>query len=341
MKKMIFVWIAISLIFTGCNFQNDVIPEVVNKTVNVVVNMDKPGFGDVTRAPRSGWENGDEVIVNLGSPVFCLKLIYNEGRWITEPWVDEEFDGGTFTKADADIFEEILASYLYEDEDEYELTDVVAAYFSSGVKEISFGPLTRAVRQGINIETNASDEVMGECILTCEDGVGLIKRTDVGYELTLDITMVPRVAQFTIRDLELADLYGDDVVRHIVNYGPVNMCSGGSLPGDGTIILNNWSDSDRESQGAVAYQNADGISFYAVPWSSNDDIPEYIRNWDEENLGIDFDINTDYYKTIDYIIEFALPNANDWTRNFGPKTVKVGDAVIMDGPYTHGAEGWE
>ena len=343
MKKMIFVWVALSFIFTGCSLQNDDIQEIANKAVKVVINMDKPGFGKDTRAPRVGWEDGDEVVVSLGSPMFCLKLIYNDGGWTTEAWVDEEFDGGTFTKGDEDILDEIFADYLDDDEYELELTNVMAAYFSSGVKEISWGPVTRAVEHGINIDTYASAEMWGECIMTCEDGTGLIKRTDGGFELTLDITMVPQVAQFTIRDLELDDIIKeyDSEMRIIASYGPVNMCAGGTFRNNGTISLHNWSDSERESQGAMAYENADGVSFYAVPWSSNADIPECLRDWYEEDCGIDFDVNTNFYKTVDYEIEFSKPNGIGLARNFGPKTVRVGDAVIMDGPHTPGAEGWE
>ena len=344
MKKMIFVWAALSLIFAGCSSENEDIQMDAKKTVKVVVNMDKPSFGEVTRAPRRGWEDGDEVVVSLGSPMFCLKLIYNDGGWTTEAWVDEEFDGGTFTKGDEDILDEIFADYLDDDEYELELTDVMAAYFSSGVKEISWGPVTRLVEKGINIDTYASVEAWGECIMTCEDGEAVIKRTDGGFELTLDITMVPRVAQFTIRDLELDQILETQVdeqsFRLIANYGPVNMCSGGTFRSNG-ISLNNWSDSTFESQGAFAYNNADGVSFYAVPWSSNDDIPEDMRSWYEEDHHIDFNASPDFYKTVDYIIEFSKPNGIGWARNFGPKTVRVGDAVIMDGPYTPGAEGWE
>ena len=340
---MIFVWAALSLIFAGCSSENEDIQMDAKKTVKVVVNMDKPSFGEVTRAPRRGWEDGDEVVVSLGSPMFCLKLIYNDGGWTTEAWVDEEFDGGTFTKGDEDILEEILADY-FDDEEEVEIPDVMAAYFSSGVKEISWGPVTRAVEHGINIDTYASAEVWGECIMTCEDGTSLIKRTDAGYELTLDITMKPRVAQFTIRDLELDQINEEQVVdqsfRLIANYGPVNMCSGGTFRSSG-ISLNNWSNSTFESQGAFAYNNADGVSFYAVPWSSNDDIPEDMRSWYEEDHHIDFNASPDFYKTVDYMIEFSKPNGTSWVRNFGPKTVEVGDAVIMNGPYTPGAEGWE
>ena len=179
--------------------------------------------------------------------------------------------------------------------------------------------------------------------MTSRDGFSTIKRTDDGFELTLNVTMEPRVAQFTIRDLTLEKIsvseYGG--FRLITNWGPVNMYSGGSIRTDGVYILNNWSDSERESQGAVAYQNADGVSFYAVPWLSNDDIPAEMKNWYEEDEGMDLSANAGFYKTIDYNIEFSLPNGNSLGRNFGPKTVEVGDAVIMNGPYTEGTEGWK
>ena len=47
------------------------------KEVKVTVNMDKPGFGEDTRAERTGWEEGDEVVVYFGDPRFCLILKYN------------------------------------------------------------------------------------------------------------------------------------------------------------------------------------------------------------------------------------------------------------------------
>ena len=340
---MFFALAALLLAFTACTSENEVMDTPKKKEVKVIVNMDKPSFGDDTRAPRTGWEEDDEVVVYFGNPNSCLKLIYNEGRWITETWVDEERDGKAFTKGDLDILNDFFADFLDEDEDEVS-RDIWAIYFSSGVKEINYGPITRASYRALNIKTYASAEVWGECIMTCPDGVSTIKRTDDGFELTLDITMVPRVAQFTIRDLALEDIsespYGG--FRLIGNWGPVNMCSGGSIREDGAYILNNWSDSERESQGAVAYQNADGVSFYAVPWTCNADIPEYLRNWYEEEYEIDLDTNLDFYKTINYFIDFSQPNGNSLERNFGPKTVKVGDAVIMDGPYTEGAESkWE
>ena len=342
MKKMFFALAALLLAFTACTSENEVMDTPKKKEVKVTVNMDKPGFGEDTRAERTGWEEGDEVVVYFGDPLFCLILKYNESRWTTETWVNKEVNGESFTKGDSDILNEFIANFLDEDEDEVSM-DIYSIYFSSGVKEINFGPITRASYSALNIKTHASAEGWGECIMTSRDGRSTIKRTDDGFELTLNVTMEPRVAQFTIRNLSLEKIsvseYGG--FRLIANLGPVNMYSGGSIRTDGVYILNNWSDLEGGSQGAVAYQNADGVSFYAVPWLSNDDIPTEMRSWYEENKGIDLSANADFYKTIDYNIGFSLPNGTSLSRNFGPRTVNVGDAVIMNGPYTEGAEDWK
>ena len=344
MKKMFFALAALLLAFTACTSENEAMDTPNKKEVKVTVNMDKPGFGEDTRAERTGWEEGDEVVVYFGDPRsrFCLILKYNESRWTTETWFDKEENGESFTKGDSDILNEFIADFLDDDQDEV-TRDIYSIYFSSGVKEINFGSITRASFSALNIKTHASAEGWGECIMTSRDGFSTIKRTDDGFELTLNVTMEPRVAQFTIRDLTLEKISVSECggFRLITNWGPVNMYSGGSIRTDGVYILNNWSDSERESQGAVAYQNADGVSFYAVPWLSNDDIPAEMKNWYEEDEGIDLSANAGFYKTIDYNIEFSLPNGNSLGRNFGPKTVKVGDAVIMNGPYTEGTEGWE
>ena len=65
MKKMFFALAALVLAFTACTSENEVI-DTPKKEVKVTVNMDKPGFGDDSRAPRRGWEEGDQVTVVLG-----------------------------------------------------------------------------------------------------------------------------------------------------------------------------------------------------------------------------------------------------------------------------------
>ena len=82
MKKIFFALAALVLAFTGCSQEEDAIQVSEKKAVKVVVNMDKPGFGEDTRAPRQGWEDGDQVIValNYDSDIYTsgyIKLIYN------------------------------------------------------------------------------------------------------------------------------------------------------------------------------------------------------------------------------------------------------------------------
>ena len=65
MKKMFFALAALVLAFIGCSQEDEAIQTNEQKAVKVVVNMDKPGFGEDTRAARTGWEDGDNVAVVL------------------------------------------------------------------------------------------------------------------------------------------------------------------------------------------------------------------------------------------------------------------------------------
>ena len=49
MKKIFFALAALVLAFTGCSQEEDAIQVSEKKAVKVVVNMDKPGFGEDTR----------------------------------------------------------------------------------------------------------------------------------------------------------------------------------------------------------------------------------------------------------------------------------------------------
>lgn len=313
---MFFALAALVLAFTACTSENEVIDTPKKKEVKVTVNMDKPGFGEDTRAERTGWEEGDEVVVYFGSRYFLLKLTYNESTWTNEAWVDEEWNGGTFTQGDSDILNEIFADFLYEDEDETSVR-VCAVYFSSGVKEITFGPITARAAAGtgidvLNIETKASAELKGECIMTCEDGMATIKRTDEGYELILNITMIPRVAQFTIRDLDFNNF--DNKVLSVS--GALTAYAGAIITNDGSIKPNPI------EHDCWPHFNEDGISIYASPWTEATDVIPLgsfvfgYRYGSGEGLG--------------YIRKFE-----------GMSDLKNGDAVIMNGPLTEGAVGWE
>ena len=318
MKKIFFALAALVLAFTGCSQEEDAIQVSEKKAIKVVVNMDKPGFGEDTRAPRTGWEDGDQVIVALsdGLEIYTsgyIKLIYNvtEGRgaWTTEFW---ESTGKTSSSN--------FINNLY---DRF-VTDgsVKAAYFSSGVKSVEIPSL--------NITTNASYgfDKFGECVMTCEDGT----YSFVGDVLTLTITMIPQVAQFTIRDLNVEDGWNISIE------GPVNGYAGGKITPDGvelTLI--------EDVLYGYPHQNGNDISIFAAPWQSNADIPDFIRSLPGYEITSEESYKEPYYFTV------HDEDTYWFVREFDYKEVAIGGAVIMDGPYTEdedgnktaGAQEWE
>lgn len=346
MKKLIFVMAALSLAFVGCNTDKEFEQPVENKALKVVVNMDKPSFGDDTRAARTDWEDGDEVVVTIDNNIadYCLILTYDgtSKKWTTTVMEPNRRTGVFAEGSISNIAYDILG-------DATEVSNIArAAYFSSGVAEIVYGNLSAAastrasVTDGLIIVTNASlgcswkgnntpsvGSRFGECIMICREGEFTLKETDDSYELTLDITMQPMVAQFTIRDLKVEDDW------RIWVDAPMTFAAGGYFTTRGIYI----NATEYQSLG-YCHQNGNDISIYAVPWQSNDDIPSYMLP-----EGVDFDsLEEDFYTTCPYYVNI---HSTDWSidveRDFGVKGVlEAGDAVIVDGPYTSGAEDkWE
>lgn len=331
---------ALSLAFVGCNTDKEFEQPVENKALKVVVNMDKPSFGDDTRAARTDWEDGDEVVVTIGNiSEYCLILTYDgtSKKWTTTV-MEPNMRTGVFVEGSiSNIAYDILG-------DATEVSSIArAAYFSSGVAEIAYGNLSAAAStrasatNGLIIVTNAgrgcswkggtpsAGDHFGECIMICREGVFTLKETDDSYELTLDITMQPMVAQFTIRDLKVEDDW-----RIFVD-APMTFAAGGYFTERGIYI----NATEYQSLG-YCHQNGNDISIYAVPWRSNDDIPSYALPDD-----VDFDtLEEDFYTTCPYYVNIYSTDGNiDFERDFGEKGVlEAGDAVIVDGPYTSGAE---
>ena len=345
MKKLIFVMAALSLAFVGCNTDKEFEQPVENKALKVVVNMDKPSFGDDTRAARTDWEDGDEVVVTIDNNIadYCLILTYDgtSKKWTTTVMEPNRRTGVFAEGSISTIANDILG-------DATEVSSIArAAYFSSGVAEIVYGNLSAAastrasVTNGLIIATNASQgcswkgdtpsvgDRFGECIMICREGGFTLKETDDSYELTLDITMQPMVAQFTIRDLKVEDDW------RIWVDAPMTFAAGGYFTERGIYI----NATEYQSLG-YCHQNGNDISIYAVPWQSNDDIPSYMLP-----DGEDFDtLEEDFYTTCPYYVNiYPTDGSIDFERDFGVKGVlEAGDAVIVDGPYTSGAEDkWE
>ena len=92
---MFFALAALLLAFTACTSENDMI-DTSKKEVKVTVNMDKPTFGDDSRAARQGWEDGDQVVVVLGDYFGAfIHLGYNGylGEWTA---VYAKYNGESF-----------------------------------------------------------------------------------------------------------------------------------------------------------------------------------------------------------------------------------------------------
>ena len=314
MKKIFFALAALVLAFIGCSQEEDAIQVSEKKAVKVVVNMDKPGFGDDTRAARTGWVEGDEVVIMLDDDLEHLILLrYNGTSW-------EEM----VTYLDIDIFRPMGSA-----QNDYlaDLTNgtLKAIYCSSGIYGAKPFPeeyVDVEDLEGIDIISYArnnedydedlgdySPNPLGECIMTCENGT----YSASSGVLTLNITMVPRVAQFTIKNLS-------DDEEGKTSEGLEVGVAGGNLfayagafimPGEG-IILGQVYLAGRYNACWV-HPNADGISIYASTYGSN-------------NFAND---ETYIFSVGDYVREF---NCNEYKSR-----IYNGAAIIMDGPYTDGA----
>ena len=301
MKKIFFALAALVLAFTGCSQEEDAIQVSEKKAIKVVVNMDKPGFGEDTRAARQGWEAGDEVVAVLANQFgVYVKLTYQENKtWETAFYRYDEDEEGYIELSEGES-----VSLVAELETALSSGSVKAAYFSSGVLGVSYDETY------VHIITNALTQDMGECIMTCEDGEYSVS----GGVLTLDITMIPQVAQFTIKDLDIADGYS-------VGYeGTIDVYAGGIITAGGVVL---------EPLGTLVgnheawvHDNKDGISIYASPWQ---EVP------DGFDMGL---LNS--VGGLGYFCFFLYGTAdNEYYRDFqGRSTLKNGDAVIFDGPTT-------
>jgi hypothetical protein len=319
MKKLIFVMAALSLAFVGCNTDKEFEQPVENKALKVVVNMDKPSFGDDTRAARTDWEDGDEVICTMGGPGTGIRLTYDadSNSWTTKIF-QKSVSGTNYREVD---FDEVMASFLENPEDAE--GPVMAAYFSSGIHILEFVEPPTTPLPAMVIATNAARISMGECVMTCENGTYKVEETASEYVLTLDITMKPQVAQYTIRNLNVEDGWNISIE------GPVNGYAGGKITPDGvelTLI--------EDVLYGYPHQNGNDISIFAAPWQSNADIPDFIRSLPG------YEITSEESYKEPYVFTVHDEDTYWFEREFDYKAVEIGDAVIMNGPTTSGAEGW-
>ena len=323
MKKIFFALAALVLAFTGCSQEEDAIQVSEKKAVKVVVNMDKPGFGEDTRAPRQGWEEGDVVGIILNDDFeHLIALTYNGTSWKETVWFFDDVYGKwapIFSKP-GQVDETATAAYLAS------LLpisgDLKAIYCSSGIYGAKPSPDDAATvedLEGIEIISYARnnedyDDVLdfiynplGECIMTCEDGTYSVSEG----VLTLNITMKPQVAQFTIKDLS-DDEEGKTSEGYEVGVAGGNLVAyaGGTIRTSGIEL--NQVNIVGYYNACWVHPNADGISIYASPYAGFGADDSYI------------------FSVGDYSREFDCNAYKDDIYN--------GAAIIMNGPTTTGAE---
>ena len=324
MKKMFLALAALVLAFTACTSEDEAIQTNEQKAVKVVVNMDKPSFGEDTRAARDGWEGDEEVVVVLNNYFGAFVHLYYVGEWKASYY---KYDGEEFDAIyDYNVSEFIgnLKTKLGDN------GDLKAIYLSSGDVWVIDGgstPEARAsnpvqnlellddVPETLLIQSTASNYYGGgECIMTCEDGSYQISGNEVdGYELTFNINLVPQVAQFTIRNLDF-DYESTD--EGLFVSGALTAYAGATLTSRGFELIPIAPDSDGEIC-CWPHANEDGVSIYASPWEESKD------GVDKGTFGFH------YWK-----------DESPATRTFTDKTeLRNGDAVIMDGPNTKGTDG--
>lgn len=326
MKKMIFAMAALMIAFTACTSEDEAIQVNEKKAVKIVVNMDKPGFGDDTRAARDGWEGGEEVVVVLDNYFGAFVHLYYEG-YLGE-WQ------ASYYKYDGEEFDEIYNDYNVS---EFignlktklgENGNLKAIYLSSGdvwPENEDSTPETRAsypiqdvtllddVPATIEFRSEAASEGKGECIMTCEDGSFQISGNEEdGYVLALNIMMVPQVAQFTIRHNDPIDMLHEVLCVG----GALTAYCGATLTSEGFVL--NEAELE-EIYGCWSHENEHGVSIYASPWTESKDGIEKgtfkFGYWNDEGP------------------------ASSYIRTFTGKTeLENGDAVIMDGPFITGGE---
>ena len=326
---MFFALAALLLAFTACTSENEVMDTPKKKEVKVTVNIDKPGFGEDTRAERTDWEGDEEVVVVLDNYFGAFVHLYYQG--FSGEWE------ATYAKYNGESFDAIPNRNELEfiGNLQTKLGDsgnLKAIYLSSGNEDDVWpqngdsAPETRVsipdvdvtlpdeVPETLWIESDASKERKGECIMTCENGTYEISGSEEdGYVLALNITMVPQVAQFTIRHSDPIDMSKEVLCVG----GALTAYAGATLTSEGFVL--NVIEPEEGINDCWPHANEDGVSIYASPWTESKDGIEKgtfkFAYWNDQGA------------------------AYSYIRTFTGKTeLENGDAVIMDGPFTTGAE---
>ena len=220
MKKFIYAISALAVMMAvGCS-KEDV--ETPSPEYKLVVNMDKPSFGDDTRAVRTSWENGDVVYVVFDGDLYdgatvakYLTLTYNGSSW-TSTWV-----GTNAAEVAAKETKTLCAVYVN--------TPVTPDFWNNG-QNLSFESATQGVYT-----------------MTCEDGTYTVSDSII----TLNIALEHECSQITVRGIDVAGNWtlSCNRLQALLGAGVSNSNGAG-------VSAGNFNDS------LTGFANADGVSFY-------------------------------------------------------------------------------
>ena len=236
MKKILFALSTLVIFAVGCS--KDDIDTTVTK-YDLVVNMDKPSFGDSTRAARTSWENGDVVYIVFNGDVSAgsdvkkyLALTYNGSSW-TPTWV-----GTNAAEVAAKETKTFCAGYINDD------------VGTINIYSMGFIMFSRTVDNGV-------------CVMTCSDGSYTVEDSTI----TLNMTLKHDCAQVTVRGLDVADGW-------TLKSNGLMKLSGFSIDmSNGAGTSNNNYDAYLHG-----FANADGVSFYGLPDNYESDFTFTLTN---------------------------------------------------------------
>lgn len=236
MKKILFVLSALVVFAVGCS-KNDI--DTPETKYDLVVNINKPSFGDDTRASRNSWKDGDEVTLFFGKDFLQSKwlvLTYQDGEWSpeNEGWFNE------------------YVNELANKDDK----SLAAVYCSTP------GALALSEKDGKKYVGRWASSDNGMLIMFCEDGD--FEVDSVNGIIEINATLVPNsdkysFVQFTIRNISAET----DNWTLEVDGRPVQVCR------DFVLKINNNDELELnfvvyDMGSLMGYRNQDGVAFYGL-----------------------------------------------------------------------------
>ena len=236
MKKILFVLSALVVFAVGCS-KNDI--DTPETKYDLVVNINKPSFGDDTRASRNSWEDGDEVTLFFGEDFLQRKwlvLTYQDGEW--SPKDEGWFNGYVNELANKDD------------------KSLAAVYCSTP------GDLDLAEVDGNKYVGRWESSNNGMLIMFCENGS--FEVDSVNGIIEINATLVPKsdkysFVQFTIRNISAET----DNWTLEVDGRPVQVCK------DFVLQINDHDELELnfvvyDMGSLMGYRNQDGVAFYGL-----------------------------------------------------------------------------